>query len=141
MSEEHKAVVRDYIDDVMNRGQGDLSRFDRYVHADAVLHNAYPVQGSTVDVWKERVRLFAAAFSDIHITVEDQVVEGDKVVTRTIFRGTHSGTFQGIPATGIRIAADEIQIARIRDGKIAERWSVHDHISILKQLGRDPYSR
>jgi predicted ester cyclase len=140
MSEEHKAVVRGYIEDVMNRGQGDVSRFHHYVQADAVLHNAYPAQGSTADAWKERVRIFATAFSEIHVTVEDQVAEGDKVVTRTVFRGTHTGTFQGIAATGVRIAADEIQITRMRGGKIAERWSLLDHISILKQLGRDPYS-
>ena len=139
MSDEHKAVVRGYIEDVMNGGQGDVSLFHRYVHVDAILHNAYPAQGSTADAWMERVRIFAAAFSEIHVTVEDQVAEGEKVVTRTIFRGTHTGNFQGIAATGVRIAADEIQITRMKDGKIAERWSILDHISILKQLGRDPY--
>ncbi len=141
MSEEHKGVIRGYIEDIMNKGQGDISKFDRYVHADAVLHNAYPAQGSTASAWKERVRIFAAAFSEIRVTVEDQVAEGDKVVTRTIFRGTHTGTFQGVPATGKRIAADEIQITRLRNDKIAERWSLLDHISLLKQLGRDPYER
>ncbi len=63
MDEEHKAVVRGYIDDVMNKGQGDIGKFNRYIHADAILHNAYPAQGSTADAWKERVRIFAAAFS------------------------------------------------------------------------------
>ncbi len=139
MSEGHKAVVRGYIEAVMNKGQGDVSKFDCYVHADAILHNAYPAEGSTADAWRERVRIFGAAFSQISVTVEDQIAEGDKVVTRTIFRGTHTGTFQGIPATGKRIAADEIQITRMRDGKIAERWSLLDHISLLKQLGLEPY--
>ncbi|HEX6296904.1 MAG TPA: ester cyclase [Burkholderiales bacterium] len=139
MSSESKAVVRSYIEEVMNKGQGDITKFDRYVHGDAILHNAYPAQGSTAAAWKERVRIFAAAFSNIQVTVEDQLAEGDKVVTRTIFRGSHTGTFQGIPPTGKRIAADEIQITRIRDGRIAERWSLLDHVSLLKQLGRDPY--
>jgi len=139
VSDQNKAVVRGYIEDVMNRGQGDVARFHHYVHPDAILHNAYPAEGSTAKAWKERVRIFAAAFSDIHVTVEDQVAEGDTVVTRTIFRGTHTETFQGIPATGTRIAADEIQITRMRDGKIAERWSLLDHISLLTQLNRDPY--
>jgi steroid delta-isomerase-like uncharacterized protein len=139
MSSDHKSVVRGYIEEVMNKGQGDVAKFDRYVHADAILHNAYPAQGSTAEAWKERVRIFAAAFTEIQVSVEDQVAEADKVVTRTIFRGTHTGTFQGIAPTGKRIAADEIQITRMKDGKIAERWSLLDHVSLLKQLGRDPY--
>ncbi|MET0166376.1 MAG: ester cyclase, partial [Vicinamibacterales bacterium] len=104
-------------DEVMNHGQGDISKVDRYVHADAILH-AYPAKGSTAEAWKERLRMFAAAFSEIHVTAEDQVAEGDRVVTRTIFRATHTGLFQGIPASGKRVALDEIQITRIRDGRL-----------------------
>jgi predicted ester cyclase len=141
MSDDHKAIVRSYIEDVMNQGQGDVARIDRHVHANAILHNAYPAQGSTVETWKERLRMFTAAFSDFHVTVEDQVAEGDRVATRTVFRATHTGTFQGIAATGVRIAVDEIQITRVREGKIAERWSLYDHTSLLKQLGRDSSKR
>lgn len=90
-----------------------------------------------VAAWKSRVRIYAAAFSDIHVTVEDQIAEADKVVTRTIFRGTHTADFRGIPRTDRRVAADEIQITRIKDGRIAERWSILDMLSLLRQLGVD----
>ena len=137
MSEANKATVRGYIEEVMIKGQGDVSKFDKYVQPDAILHNAYPASGSDINAWKDRVRMFAAAFSDIHVTIHDQIAEGDKVVTRTVFSGTHSGTFRDIPATGRRIAADEIQITRMRDGKVAERWSLLDVPSLLKQIGVD----
>ena len=137
MSDTKKAVVQGYIEEVMNRGQGDVSKFDRFIARNAVLHNPYPATGSDTEAWKNRVRIYVAAFSDIHVTVEDQIAEGDKVVTRTIFRGTHTGDFRGIPATGRRVAVDEIQITRIRDGRIAERWSILDVLSLLRQLGVD----
>ncbi len=137
MSEANKAAVRGYIDEVMNKGQGDVSKFDKYVQPDAILHNAYPATGSDINAWKDRVRMFAAAFSDMHVTIHDQIAEGDKVVTRTVWSGTHSGTFRGIPATGLRVSADEIQITRMRDGRVAERWSLLDVPSVLKQLGVD----
>ena len=139
MSEANKATVRGYIEQVMIKGQGDVSKFETYVATDAVLHNAYPATGSDINAWKDRVRLFAAAFSNIHVTVHDQIAEGDKVVTRTVFSGVHSGTFRGIPATGRRIAVDEIQITRMRDQKIAERWSLLDVPSLLKQIGADRF--
>ena len=71
------------------------------------------------------------------MTVEDQIAEGDKVVTRTVFSGTHSGMFRAIPATGRRVAVDEIQITRMNAGKVAERWSLLDVPSLLKQIGVD----
>ena len=137
MSDTNKAAVRGYIEEVMNKGQGDVSKFDKYVASNAMLHNPYPAAGSDINAWKDRVRMFAAAFTDIHVTVEDQIADGDKVVTRTVFSGTHSGAFRGIPATGRRIAADEIQITRMKDGKVIERWSLLDVPTLLKQIGVD----
>lgn len=137
MSETNKAAVRGYIEDVMNKGQGDVSKFDKYVAADAVLHNAYPAAGIDINAWKDRVRMFASAFTNIHVTVEDQMADGDKVVTRTVFSGTHSGVFRGIPATGRRITVDEIQITKMKNGKVVERWSLLDVPTMLKQIGVD----
>ena len=139
MSEANKAAVRGYIEEVMNKGQGDVSKFEKYIATDAILHNAYPAVGSDINAWKDRVRMYAAAFSEMHIAIEDQIAEGDKVVTRTVFTATHTGTFRGIPATGRRIAVDEIQITRMKDGKVAERWSLLDMPSLLKQIGVDRF--
>ena len=69
------------------------------------------------------------------MTIEDTIVEGDKVVTRVRATGTHQGDFMGIPATGNRIDVPLIDIARIRDGKIAEHWGVMDGAAMMQQLG------
>jgi predicted ester cyclase len=122
---------------VMIKGQGDVSKFDTYIQSDVILHNAYPASGSDINAWKDRVRMFSASFTDMHVAILDQIAEGDKVVTRTVWSGVHSGTFGGIPATGRSVAADEIQITRMRDGKVAERWSLLDVPSLLKQIGVD----
>lgn len=135
MSEANKELVRGYYRDVMNKGQGDTTIFDHYVSPDAILHNSYPSGPVDAQAWKDRVRIFTSSFSDVEIELGDVIAEGDKVVTQMIFRGTHTGEFLGIPATGKRVAADEIQIMRVVDGKIVERRSVLDMISLLAQLG------
>lgn len=137
MSEINKATVRGYIEEVMIKGQGDVTKFEKYIQPDAILHNAYPASGSDIGAWKGRVQMFAAAFSDMNVDIHDQIAEGDKVTTRTVWSGTHTAIFRGIPATGRRVAMDEIQITRMRDGKIAERWSLADVPSLLQQLGVD----
>ena len=131
----NKGLVRSYYRDVMNEGQGDTVRFDDYVAADAILHNAYPSKPVGAEEWKGRVRIFTSSFSDVEISLEDVIEEGDKVITQMIFRGTHTGNFLGIAPTGKRVAVDEIQIMRIAEGKIVERRSVIDMISLLVQLG------
>ncbi len=135
MSEANKDLARSYYRDVMNMGQGDTVAFDKYVSSDAVLHNAYPSEPVDAEAWKNRVRIFTTSFSDVEITLEDLIAEGDKVVTQMIFRGTHTGEFLGIQPTGKRVAVDEIQIMRIEAGRIVERRSVLDMISLLVQIG------
>lgn len=78
---------------------------------------------------------FLAAFPDFHATIEDMVAEGDKVVVRVTATGTHQGDFMGIPATGKPFKYQEIHIARIADGKMAEHWGVEDTLGMLQQLG------
>lgn len=134
MSDVNKTAVRRYIEEVMIKGQGDVSKFETYIQPDVILHNAYPASGSDINAWKDRVRMFATAFTAMNVAIHDQIAEGDKVVTRTVWSGVHSGRFHGIPATGRRVAADEIQITRMLDGKVAERWSLLDMPSLLKQI-------
>lgn len=80
------------------------------------------------------IRMFTAAFSDRHFTVEEMIAEGDKVATRTTLRGTHTGSFQGHPATGKPIAATGLTIERIQDGKIVERWFSFDVAQVMREL-------
>jgi len=80
--------------------------------------------------------MFLAAFPDAHITGEDVIAEGDKVVRRYTTRGTHQGETEMFgPPTGRQIEQKGITIHRIEDGKIAEEWESYDTLSMLQQLG------
>ena len=93
-----------------------------------------------VEFVRRIVDRFRAAFPDVHYTVEDQIAEGDKVVVRYRFRGTHLGAFQGMPPTGKQVTYTGILIYRIVDGKIAEQWTEFDLLGFLRQLGVLPNS-
>ena len=76
-----------------------------------------------------------AAFPDIAMTLDDVFGEGDKVVVRYTMRGTHSGPFQGVAATGKTIEVPGIGIYRVAGGKIDASWVVRDSLTLLKQIG------
>ncbi len=77
---------------------------------------------------------FLNAFPDLHVTVEDMIAEGDKVVAYKTLSGTHSGCHLGIPPTGKCVQYQIISIYRIKNGKIAEYWGLQDEISLKRQL-------
>lgn len=81
---------------------------------------------------------FFSAFPDMTMTVDDQVSEGDKVVTRATVSGTHLGDYMGMPATGKTFSIGIVDILRFKDGKIAERWGESDTIGMMQQLGVIP---
>ena len=78
------------------------------------------------------------AFPDHHSAIEAQVAEGDTVVTRSTFRGTHRGDLQGIPPTGKTVTFQQVNIQRLADGRIVEAWAFYDQFSVLQQLGVIP---
>jgi predicted ester cyclase len=79
-----------------------------------------------------------AAFPDLRLTIEDQIAEGDKVVTRFTARGTHRGKLPGIAPTGKQVTTTAIIINRYTGGKIAESWINGDILGLLQQLGVIP---
>lgn len=68
----------------------------------------------------------------------DQVAEGDKIVTRATWRAIHSSDFQGLPPTGKRLAVSAYLEERVKDGKVVEHWSLFDQMSMMQQLGLVP---
>jgi predicted ester cyclase len=84
------------------------------------------------------IGVFYSAFPDLYHTFEAQIAEGDKVVTRVTYRGTHKGEFQGIPPTGKEVAFAGILIDRLEGGKIVEHWSNLDMLGMMQQLGVIP---
>jgi len=91
--------------------------------------------GETLDMLKQSLLATRAAFSGFTITIDDQIVEGDKGVTRWTARGVHTGEYLGIPATGRPIEITGINIGRVEDGKIVDEWSRADDAGLLRQLG------
>jgi steroid delta-isomerase-like uncharacterized protein len=74
-------------------------------------------------------------FPDFRLVIEDQIAEGNRVVTRVTFHGTHSAEYQGIPATGRRVSYGGIAIDRIENGRVIEGRHLADDWALLRQLG------
>jgi steroid delta-isomerase-like uncharacterized protein len=95
-----------------------------------------PIRGR--DGFKQFAAMYQSAFDDALVTIDDQVGEGDQVVTRWTGRGTHTGELMGIAPTGKEVTVSGITISRLEDGKIAEEWELMDALGMLVQLGAVP---
>lgn len=135
-TKENKALVERESDEMWNKGN--LAVADEVFAADVILHGGLPGQPSSVEGVKQGVQLNRAAFPDFHVTIDDLIAEGDKVVSRWTMRGTHKGEMLGMPPTGKQVAMEGITIARIADGKIVEVWNSADQLSLMQQLGVIP---
>lgn len=132
-AEENKALVRSFYAAIDN---GDLAALDRFVAADYLSHgDDAPGLAPGIDGLRQFFILSLNGFSDFRHTIDDQVAEGDKVVTRLTATGLHSGAFFGIPATGRQIEQRAISIHRVADGKLVEHWSQIDTLGTLQQMG------
>jgi steroid delta-isomerase-like uncharacterized protein len=132
MSEANKAHIRRVIEEVYNRG--DLAVVDEVAASDLVIHaSSQDIRGR--EGAKQYVTALRAGFPDLRFTIEDQVAEGDQVVTRWSACGTHKGTFQGIPATGRQVRLVGADIDRIVGGKVIECWVHMDELGLMRQLG------
>ena len=78
------------------------------------------------------------AFPDLHLTIEDEITGGDRIVTRFTGRGTHKGSLMGIPPTGKRVTITAIDILRFENGRIVEHWGNQDLLGMIQQLGVIP---
>lgn len=131
---QNKAIVRRFAEASV---ASDQTAFQEMLSPDFVAHLATGPQNR--EVFLKHNQGFSIAFSDRQFIVNDQVAEGDKVVTLATWRGTHSaGDFQGLAPTGKQIAISAILIERIKDGKIEEHWSLFDQLSMMQQLGLIP---
>ena len=142
MSEQNKFLERRLIEEVWSRGN--FAVVDELVAGDYLGHSSTQGPESAKDEThgREGYRQFYAglrhAFPDLQVTVEDQIAEGDRVVTRWTARGTHQGEFQGIPPSGKHGAITGITIDRIADGKVVECWTNADDLGMMRLLGVIP---
>jgi steroid delta-isomerase-like uncharacterized protein len=117
-SEDNKDIVRRSVEALNKR---DLSTFDQLVGGP--------------EEWKRRVANLLTAFPDVQLIQEELIAEGDRVVELWTIRGTHQGTFMGIPPTGKYITYTGIDIFRIVDGKLVLVGQSVDRLGMMQQLG------
>ncbi len=134
-TEEHKALVRRYLEAI---DRGDLAALDEILSPDFRYH--LPGSPEPLDRAGHRhfLTTFYAACPDLSHTVEDMIVEGDRVATRATDRGTQRGELLDIPPTGKSFTITGINIVRIADGRIVEEWVVFDQLGLMQQLGVIP---
>src|SRR5215831_5286079 len=135
-TEDNKAVVRRFYEEVMN--QKKRAVLDEVFDLNVVDHFAPPGTPGGLEGARQTLGMFLSAFPDLHFTVEDLIAEGDKVVARATMSGTQQGAFMGIPATGKHVTMTGIDINRFGGGKSVEHWVEMYTLGMMQPLGVIP---
>lgn len=133
-TEENKALVRRFYSEI---DAGNIDAMDELVAESYVDHDPPPFPGlpSGREGLKQAFGIFWKATPGRH-EIEDQLAEGDKVVTRLTAYGRHEGELPGpMPPTGVEMRQTAVAIHRIANGQLAEHWSDRDDLSLMQQLG------
>lgn len=135
MSSISKQIVNDSIQAIWR--EWNLDAIENFWNKDFVNHAAPPESRQGLEnlrSWHQQLFQNFTAFSNLEIKVSEQISEGDKVATRIVSRGKHTGEFMGFSATGKTIELVNIRIDRIEDGKISEHWATFDLAGLMEQL-------
>jgi steroid delta-isomerase-like uncharacterized protein len=133
---ENKAIVRGYIDALFN--QGDLEAGDRFLSPDFVNHDLPFGAPAGAEGMRAAAAMFREACPDWSTSYHHFVAEGDVVVEHFTASGTFSGSLMGVMGVGQTISLPGINIFRVCDGRICERWGRLDELGLLSQLGLSP---
>ena len=137
-AEENKAKMRRLLEEAF--GQGNVDVVDEVLDPDFVCYDPNSETGEIrgADTIKGEIEYFRSAIPDLTYTIEVQIAEGEKVVSRYTVSGTHQGEFFGVAPTGERITMSGISIDRFEGGKIVEEWPEYDLLGVMRQLGAVP---
>jgi steroid delta-isomerase-like uncharacterized protein len=133
MSAANRAVIQRFIEEVLN--QQKLAVAKEIVAENFVELDPFPGQGPGRQGLKDVLAVFIAGFPDMHWTIEEQIAEGDKVMTRFTWTGSQQGAFMGIPATGKQVKVKGVVIDRVVDGWMVDSRILMDTMGMLQQLG------
>jgi steroid delta-isomerase-like uncharacterized protein len=138
MSEENKALVLRYFEEIWDKGN--LDAIDELFTTNFVRHGPTATEGEVrgLEEFKGLVSMYRSAFPDLRVPIEDLVAEGDRVVSRWRTRGTHQGELMGITPSGNQASVTGIIIDRIFGGKIEEEWVDYDTLHLMQQIGAEP---
>ena len=135
LQEQNKSLVRRIFEEGINQNKQGV--FDELIALSYVNHDI-PAPTPGLEGFKMVIGMFLAAFPDMRVTIEEELAEGSKVITRGYFTGTHQGDFQGIPPTGKQIKVKYIDIWLVENGKLMENWVRLDELGLMQQLGVIP---
>ncbi|MGA8742119.1 MAG: ester cyclase [Terracidiphilus sp.] len=133
MSAANKEIIRAFMEEVLNQGR--FERMNDLVKEDFVELDPFPGQQPGREGLKAVLMQMKSAFPDIHWVIQETISEGDKVVTRFTWSGTHRDTFLGIPATGKPVEVKGVVIDRLEAGKMADSRILMDTLGLMQQLG------
>lgn len=135
-SEENKRTIQLFVEESINRKN--LDALNELVAEDFIEHVPFPGQGPGRDGLRSAIGMFLSAFPDMQWTLDEQVGEGDKVVSRFHWTGTHRGVFLGIPPTEKSVTVWGVVMDLVRDGVLSESRILMDTVALLQQLGAIP---
>ena len=137
MSAQNKAAMRRLYEEVWNQGKFDV--LDEVVSPVYVGHLPTPPSApSGREGLRWLIQMYRTAFPDIHVQIDDQFAEGDKVLTRITVQGTHQGQFMGIAPTNKKVTVGALVVTRFKDGQNVEGWAELDRLGLMQQLGVAP---
>lgn len=137
MSVEHnKEVTRRFSAEVW--GEGNAALADELIASDLVEHTPFPAPAPGLEGHKQVLAMFRSAFPDLKVTVDDVIGEDDWTCLMWHGDGTHTGAMMGIPATGKTVHVTGIDVLKLENGKIKERWAEIGAFSLMQQLGVIP---
>ena len=123
-------------DDIINKREIDKineTNFDANITLITAPENVIGIKG-----FKDYYQNYLTGFSDVKFTIVDVFGQGDKIVKHWNFKGTHTGEFFGIPASGKKVDIDGVTLVKMKDGKIAQEQDFLDNLSFYQQLGLIP---
>ena len=138
MTQDNCGVVRQFIQETINEGRIDAAA--QFVWEDVVEQVPFPDQGPGLKGLQDVLRGMRSAFPDIDFSIKEQVCEGDKVVSRFEWTGTHKAEFMGVPATGRQVRVWGVVIDRLEAGRIKDTRILMDALGLMMQLGALPPS-
>jgi predicted ester cyclase len=137
MSTKNKAAMRRIYEEIWNQGKFEV--LDEIVSPDYVFNVATPPGAPAGrEGLRWLIKMYRSAFPDIHVQVEDQFAEGDKVLTRISIRGTHKGQFMNLAPTNKEVAVTALVVTRFTNGHNVEGWAELDRLGLMQQLGVVP---
>ena len=137
-AEENKALARRSWEIVTETNLDTLDEALQEVYADDIVMHEPDEDVRGIDGLTQFVSMIRSAVPDLRVTLEDDIAEGKKVVSRWRAQGTHQGELMGIAPTGNEVAITGITIHRIEDGKIVEEWENWDALGLMQQIGAVP---